>query len=228
LIINNFYKYMNIKIYQKILIGVMFGILIITSGAEVSHAATATFTGSIDDDGGDPNLTVWFKYGPSASYGYETTHQSKTGTGDFTATASGLQACTTYHYQAVSKHQNFNDTMYGQDKTFTTECDVTTDLKANNSDGPITVAYQNRNSLSLSWTSQNATSCTATSTDNVWTGSKSTSGSQTISLSDVKTYTFTLTCVNSAGGSPVSDSVQVVLQAPTAPTVVTKGVVVTY
>lgn len=105
---------------------------------------------------------------------------------------------------------------------------ATVDLKANNSDGPITVAYQNRNSLNLFWTSQNATSCTSTSTDNVWSGSKSVSGSQTISLSQVKTYTLTLTCVNSAGGSPVSDSVQVTLQAPTAPTVVTKGVVVTY
>jgi len=108
----------------------------------------------------------------------------------------------------------------------------TVDLKANGSDGPITVAYQNRNSLNLSWTSQNADSCTASNDAGLstWSGSKSppSAGNQTISLSQVRTYTFTLTCQNNTSGNSASDSVQVTLLAPGAPVVVTKGVVVTY
>ena len=101
----------------------------------------------------------------------------------------------------------------------------TVDIKANNSDGPVTVAYRDRNSLNLSWTSTNADSCTASGD---WSGSKAISGSQTISLSQVRTYTFTLTCQNNTSGNSASDSVQVTLLAPGAPVVVTKGVVVTY
>jgi len=172
-------------ITKKLIITAIVGILALTIGAEISLAATATFTGSIDDDGGDPNLLVWFQYGKTTSYGSETSHQSKNGIGEFTATVSGLENCTIYHYRAASKHQNFDDTTYGQDKTFTTECNVTVYLKANGSDGPITVAYQNRNSLNLSWTSQNADSCTASNDAGLstWSGSKSppSAGNQTIS-----------------------------------------------
>jgi len=61
----------------------------------------------------------------------------------------------------------------------------TVDLKANNSDGPITVNYSS--SVGLSWTSQNATSCTASG---AWSGDKSTSGSEsTGELAETKTYT---------------------------------------
>jgi len=210
---------------KNLILGIISAVLVTTIGVQTAFAVSATLTGEITDDGGDPNLTVWFQYGKTTSYGYETSHQSKTGTGEFNATVSGLENCTTYHYRAAAKHQDFNDTMYGQDKTFTTQCNVTVDLKANNSDGPVTVAYKDRNSFSLSWTSQNADSCTASGD---WSGSKSTSNSygETIQLSQVRTYTFTLTCQNS--GNSASDSVQVILQAPAAPVVVTKGVVVTY
>ena len=212
---------------KNLILGIISAVLVTTIGVQTVFAVSATLTGEITDDGGDPNLTVWFQYGKTTSYGYETSHQSKTGTGEFNATVSGLENCLTYHYRAAAKHQDFNDTMYGQDKTFTTQCNVTVDLKANNSDGPITVAYKDRNSFSLSWTSQNADSCTASGD---WSGSKSTSNSygETIQLSQVKTYTFTLTCKNNTSGNSSSDSVQVTLQAPAAPTVVTKGVVVTY
>jgi hypothetical protein len=210
---------------KNLILGIISVVLVATIGVQTALAVSATLTGEITDDGGDPNLTVWFQYGKTSSYGYETSHQSKTGTGEFTANVSSLDVCTTYHYRAAAKHQNFNDTMYGEDKTFTTQCNVTVDLKANNSDGPVTVAYKDRNSFNLSWTSQNADSCTASGD---WSGSKSTSGSETIQLSQVKTYTFTLTCKNNTSGNSSSDSVQVTLQAPNAPQVVTKGVVVTY
>ncbi|MDP1614226.1 MAG: hypothetical protein Q8L68_00345, partial [Methylococcales bacterium] len=61
----------------------------------------------------------------------------------------------------------------------------TVDIKANGSDGPITLQYQDY--VTLSWTSQNANSCTASGD---WSGSKSTSGSQSIQLNQVKTYVF--------------------------------------
>ncbi len=142
-------------------------------------AATAAFTGEITNDGGDQNLYVWFQYGKTNSYGYETPRQVKYGTGEFSASVSGLEDCTTYHYRAVAKHQNFDDTMYGEDKTFTTACLMTVDLKANNSNGPISVSYNNR-TINLSWNSSGADTCTASGD---WSGLKGISGNEQITLS---------------------------------------------
>jgi hypothetical protein len=186
-------------------------------------AVSATLRGEITDDGGDPYLLVWFEYGTTQGYGWTTPTQEKYGTGEFTYTVSGLNECTTYHYRACARHKNYNDTSCGQDQTFTTSCSVKVDLKANGSDGPITVSYSNR-TITLSWTSQYADSCQASGD---WSGSKSTSGSEQITLSSPKTYYFTLTCKNSATGIEKSDSVQVTLQTPGAPRVITKGVVLT-
>jgi hypothetical protein len=62
----------------------------------------------------------------------------------------------------------------------------TVDLKVNNSDGPITVPYGS--SITLTWTSSNANSCTASGG---WSGSKSISGSLTLSnLTSSRTYTL--------------------------------------
>ena len=194
-------------ITKKLIITAIVGILALTIGAEISLAATATFTGSIDDDGGDPNLLVWFQYGKTTSYGSETSHQSKYGTGEFTATVSGLENCTTYHYRAASKHQNFDDTMYGQDKTFTTLCDnsPTVDIKANNSDGPITIAYNY--AATLTWTSQNANSCTAAG---AWSGAKLTSGSESTGNLTFGSRIYTITCTGPGGSA--SDSVTINVQ----------------
>ena len=77
----------------------------------------------------------------------------------------------------------------------------TVDIKANNSDGPITIA--SGGSATISWTSANALSCAAS---NGWSGSKSASGSMsTGSLTASRTYT--LTCSNRVGSA--SDSVTV-------------------
>lgn len=77
----------------------------------------------------------------------------------------------------------------------------TVDIKANNSDGPITIDYNT--SATLSWTSTNATSCSASGN---WSGSKATSGSEnTGNLISSKTYTITCT---GPGGS-ATDSVTV-------------------
>jgi len=72
-------------------------------------------------------------------------------------------------------------------------------IKANGSDGPITISHNS--SASLTWTSENVDSCYAS---NAWSGSKSTSGSQsTGNLTSSRTYN--ITC--SGSGGSVSDSV---------------------
>ena len=179
----------------------------------------ARLVGEITDDGGDPNLEVWFQYGKTIGYGYETTHASKYGVGIFCSTVYNLESCTTYHYRAVAK--NSSGTSYGNNESFTTQCiPVSVNVKANGSNGPITLYYKDY--VTISWTSQNAVSCSASGD---WSGSKSTSGSQMIQLNSVKTYTFTLTCQNSSSQTS-TDSVQVIVQ-PKPPTVITKPAVVT-
>ena len=55
------------------------------------------------------------------------------------------------------------------------------------------------NSLSLTWSSTNATSCTASG---AWSGTKATSGSQ--SISPTTTSTYTLSCTGAGGSSSQS------------------------
>ena len=77
----------------------------------------------------------------------------------------------------------------------------TVNIKANGSNGPIEIAYNT--AATLSWTSTNATSCTASGG---WSGSKPKSGSaSTGRLTSSKT--FTLTCTGLGGSA--SDSVRV-------------------
>ena len=60
--------------------------------------------------------------------------------------------------------------------------------------------------LDLSWSSTSAESCTAS---NDWTGVKSTSGSEALTLSSLGDQTFTLTCRNSSGFTSQSVNVEV-------------------
>jgi serine protease len=87
------------------------------------------------------------------------------------------------------------------------------DLKANDSDGPITV--DDGDTVTLSWTTQNEpTSCSAT---DAWSGSKDPAGGSesTGSLSGPATNTYTITCENDAGED--SDSVVVNVNEPAPP-----------
>lgn len=77
----------------------------------------------------------------------------------------------------------------------------TVDIKANSSNGPVTINYNT--SATLSWTSTNAIGCTAS---NGWSGTKVSNSSQsTGNLNSSKT--FTLTCTGPGGSA--SDSVVV-------------------
>jgi hypothetical protein len=84
---------------------------------------------------------------------------------------------------------------------------VSVDLKANNSDGPINLLWGD--SLGLTWTTTNATSCTAS---NGWTGTKAANGTEYL-YSQTTTKTYTLTC----GGK--TDSVVVNVAPLPVPTV---------
>jgi len=86
----------------------------------------------------------------------------------------------------------------------------TVDIKANGSDGPITIS--NNSSAPLSWiTTNNPTFCTASG---AWSGSKLVSGGSesTGTLSGPNTYTFSISCSNTAGSD--TDSVTVNVAAP--------------
>jgi|ETNmetMinimDraft_22_1059887.scaffolds.fasta_scaffold13097_2 hypothetical protein len=63
------------------------------------------------------------------------------------------------------------------------------------------------NSISLSWTTTNAIQCSGSGD---WEGTKATgSGTETLTLSDVRSYTFTLTCQGESSQNTVSKSVTV-------------------
>lgn len=80
------------------------------------------------------------------------------------------------------------------------------DIKANSQDGPITI--DSGSSTNLSWTTSNASTCTASGD---WSGNKGTSGSQsTGNLNSSKTYT--LTCQGNGGSA--SDSVTISISSP--------------
>jgi len=142
----------------------------------LSFAIDATLYGEVTNDGGDPNLLVWFEYGENSNLGYQTPTQEKYGIGEFTTTISNLKSCKTYNYRACVKHENQNDTSCGEVKTFTTKCEgPSVDLKVNGKDDSVSV--NEGASATLSWTSSNANRCQAS---NDWSGTKKVSGSETI------------------------------------------------
>lgn len=88
----------------------------------------------------------------------------------------------------------------------------TTDIKANGSDGPVTVAYNT--TVTLTWTSATATSC-LTTTNNWPSDALATSGSQT-TAGLTSNQTYGLQCTGPGGSA--SDSVTVQVSAPPPPT----------
>ena len=87
-----------------------------------------------------------------------------------------------------------------------TIAEPTVDIKANGSDGPVSIGSGTQ--VQLSWTSQNASTCEATG--GPWNGSKATSGNEFTQPinSDV---TFEITCRNSQTGLEATDSVAILV-----------------
>ena len=83
----------------------------------------------------------------------------------------------------------------------------------NSTDGPLTVPYQSR--VTLSWTSTDSTSCTASGD---WVGARGTSGAEQTTALATGSHTYSITCTNGTlSSSP--DSVIVIVEPPPAPTV---------
>src|SRR3989339_32148 len=93
-----------------------------TNSATHIQLNSATLNGNITSLGGDTSANVWFQWGTSISYGYETSHQTLGSLTSFTHSAVGLATNTTYPYRAVI--QNSNSTAYGQDIVFTTTAQI--------------------------------------------------------------------------------------------------------
>jgi Subtilase family len=68
-------------------------------------------------------------------------------------------------------------------------------------------------STSLTWSSMNATGCTASGS---WTGAVVTSNTRTLSPAAVGTYTYTLSCSNASGSSPNASVTLAVTAAPSS------------
>lgn len=78
---------------------------------------------------------------------------------------------------------------------------------------PQTVAFGD--TTTLSWNAQNATDCTASATDDSWSGDKDTSGSEAVTPTVAGSVTYTLDCTGEGGES--SDGATVTVQnRPTA------------
>ncbi len=181
---------------------------------------SATLVGEIIDNGGDSNIYAWFEWGETPSLGRETVRQFlivNITPYRFCTTLANLNPCTQYYYRAAA--ENSGGRSYGILKSFRTLCEqASVDLKANGSDSNVRISPNQP--LVLSWSSNNVSSCSAESNPYVsdWSGSKPSSGSQTIYNLSVGTYTFTLRCVGF--NQTVSDSVVVEVRA-NPPTVVT-------
>ncbi len=95
----------------------------------------------------------------------------------------------------------------------------TVSLKVNNSDGPVTVTYNT--SVTISWTSANADSCTASATyagAHNWSGTKAVSGSESTG-NILSTNSFSISCTGSGG--TISDLVIVYVTGSPPPATVT-------
>lgn len=67
---------------------------------------------------GGSNTTVYFQYGTTSSYGYQTNPLTENAVSNFSQSVTGLTPNTTYHYRAVA--QSGSGTTYGLDMTFYT------------------------------------------------------------------------------------------------------------
>jgi uncharacterized repeat protein (TIGR01451 family) len=80
------------------------------------------------------NSYVWFQWGTSTLYGYETQHQQKNNTGFFDQIISNVNSNNVYHFRAVARDCSGN-TVYGQDMT----------IYNNNNGGNLTISKTVRN-----------------------------------------------------------------------------------
>ena len=187
---------------------------VVTEDATSITEISATLNGRITSAGGCNSMYYRFQYGTSTDYDNSTSWVYRSYTGPFSTNVSELSRCTTYYFRVLAK--NNQGISYGADKTFTTECPApTVDIKANGSDGPIAVDYNN--TAELVWTSENADACVPSGGCGDWFAtSKPLSGTET-SCYLTENTTFTITCTGEGGTA--TDSVTINVEQPAEPTV---------
>jgi len=75
-----------------------------TSAATSIAQISATLNGTLNSMGGATSCLVWFEWGPTTSLGNLTSVQTKSATGGFSASISGLTAGQTYYFKAFAKN----------------------------------------------------------------------------------------------------------------------------
>jgi hypothetical protein len=130
-----------------------------------------------------------------------------TGIADFTF-AGVANKCYRWEYMVTDNAGNSSAWAVGGAVCFPY---VSCDIKANGSDGPLSVYYGA--SANLTWSSFGAISCTAS---NAWSGVKATSGSETTGVLTALSQTYTITCDGPGGrGRAIcNDSVTVTIPPP--------------
>ncbi|MCE5208072.1 MAG: hypothetical protein LLG42_07130, partial [Chloroflexi bacterium] len=125
---------------------------------------------------------------------------------------SGMRAGT---YPYTMTCNNGHGAVASDSVTATVVNPPTVDLKVNNLDGPLT--FVSPANFTLSWISQDAASCSATSSDGSWTGNVTLAGNHLLQGVATETYTYTITCSNQQRSA--SDSVTVVVVPPLSGTI---------
>ena len=171
----------------------------------VAHCDSATLTGTVYPNGSPTE--AWFDWGPTIPPAYHTARRTFYSTSSYSDIITGLTPSTRYFYRAMA--QNAGGLATGDTKDFyTPACPVpnpTVNIYAN----PSSIQYGGNSTLS--WSSINATSCSA-----VWTTSTAISGSKVVFPTSTSAYSIICT----GPGGDASDSVSVtVSDPPQTPTV---------
>ena len=170
----------------------------------VAHCDSATLTGTVYPNGSPTE--AWFDWGPTIPPAYHTARRTFYSTSSYSDIITGLTPSTRYFYRAMA--QNAGGLATGDTKDFyTPACPVpnpTVNIYAN----PSSIQYGGNSTLS--WTSTNATSCSAS-----WTTSTATSGSKVVY--PTKTITYSIVCTGPGGDA--SDSVTITVSPILQPSV---------
>jgi len=175
-------------------------------GGLVNYTLTVTNNDSSSCLSSTFSLTNSVPVGWSASFSPTSLNLSPAASGSATLTVTSATTATPGSYTISAIATNSSDTNFkaSTSANYVVIPAPTADIKANGSDGPITIGYNT--SATISWASTNTTGCSVSPTG--WMG---TSGSQSTGNLTLTT-TYSLNCTGSGGSA--SDSVIVNVSAP--------------
>jgi phosphodiesterase/alkaline phosphatase D-like protein len=96
-------------------------ITVSTQPAGSITSSTAVLDGNLDNLGNTSVVQVWFEYGKTADFGNSTAMQTRTMTGPYSTTVTGLAANTTYYFRAMALNPTGGGkTVHGPASSFVT------------------------------------------------------------------------------------------------------------